>query len=124
MSGGAPIDELGLSEHEWEIVNRIFGAGRKNPWSDALVDSMLDWTDSVAIEYLKAKRNPNVLKKLVPQLVPLLDRIILNRVESAREAAQNVHESPPYLTADRWPQEELPVISRVVAWAFGDRRLT
>jgi hypothetical protein len=120
MAGETPIKELGLSEQEWKIFTRVFGSGRKHPWSDALLDSMMDWTDSIVIEYLKAKRNPEVLKDLMPQLAPLLDRIILDRVEGLRAAAENIHENPPYFTADRWPREELSVISRVVAWAFGE----
>jgi hypothetical protein len=120
MSGGAPIDELGLSAREWEIVLEVFGAGRAHPWTDALIDEMLDLIGHATVAYLTARRNPAVLEGLVPQLALHLDKIIRERVASLRGAAEDVHDNPPYATADRWPRETLPVVERVAAWAFAD----
>lgn len=119
MAWGAAIDELGLHREDYEIVDRVFGAGKAHPWSDQLIDEIMDWMDSAALSYLKTKRDFATLEPFIPQFRAFLDRIILERFEALRSAARDVHENPPYLTADRWPQTALSIVRAVVEWAFG-----
>ena len=120
MTPRTPIDELGLRSEEQEIVDRIFGAGKAHPWSDELVDQIMDWMDGVALSYLKNKRDVTALGSVIPQFKAFLDRIVLERFETLRSADRVVHEHPPYYTADRWPASEFSVIRTVVRWAFED----
>lgn len=119
MAPGAAIDELGLRPEDDEVVTRVFGAGKSHPWSDQLTDEIMDWMDSAALSYLKAKRDSKALDRLTSQFSEFLDRIILERFEGLNFAAREIHENPPYHTADRWPRTELSIIRTVVEWAFG-----
>jgi len=114
------IDDLGLSPAERVIVKRLFGAGRSHPWSDALTDEIMDWIDVIVFNYLVARRDRRIIESYIPQFQELLDKVILERFESLRSAQENVHENPPYHTADRWPRAEFSVAKTVVEWAFGN----
>jgi len=114
------VAELMLGPDEQAIVERVFGAGRSHPWTDNLVDEMMDWIGRVALSYLAAKRDPAAIICRIPEFRAFLDRIVLERFESARAAAEEVHEFPPYRAADHWPRTELPVVKAVIAWAFDD----
>ena len=115
------FDELPLDAQERLIVERVFGAGRKHPLSDGMMDEVMDVLDRAALRYLKAKRDSRVLEVLLPELQVLLDKVILERYMSLCDADRDVHESPPYYTADRWPCSHLPAVNKLIVWAFGDR---
>ncbi len=120
MLGKSAISALGLRTDEQTIVDRVFGAGKAQPWSDELADQIMEWMGSVALIYLKAKRDASILEPYVGELSTLLDKVILERFESLRSAALDVHEDPPYHTDDRWPTVEFPVAKTVIDWAFGN----
>lgn len=110
--------EQDFSVEDEQIARMIFGAGCKNPYPDELHDFVEDWLDTIAVTYLRARRQACVLLPAIPQLALLLDQIMLSRLRDLRAAAQDVYTNPPYYTADRWPQAYLPPIERMIKWAF------
>jgi len=121
---GAPMapdrmaTELGLTFAEQSTVENVFRTGRGHPWSDRLVDEAIDLIDLVAFDYLRTKRELGAIVHFVPMIRSLLDKVLLERLDSARSADRDVRENPPYHTADRWPRRELPVVEKVMTWAF------
>lgn len=120
MLGKSAISELRLRTNEQAVVDRVFGAGKSQPWSDELADQVMEWMGSVALFYLKAKRDASILEPSIGELSKLLDKIILERFESLQSAAVDVHEDPPYHTDDRWPTVEFRIAKMVIDWAFGN----
>jgi hypothetical protein len=118
MSATNAIDQLSLTSEERAIVDRVFGSGKAHPWSDELVDDVMDWMDRAALNYLKARRDSTALEPFILEFKAVLDRIVLERFETLRSAERDVHEHPPYHTADRWPRAELSIVKTVVEWAF------
>jgi hypothetical protein len=116
------VKDLELTATEEALVDRILGTGRNHPWSDELTDEITDWMGSAALTYLKAGRDSAAVEAFVPRFCEFLDRIILERYESLRSAARDVHENPPYYSADRWPTLDACLIQAVIDRAFHDTR--
>lgn len=115
------FDELGLEARERELVEQLFGAGRTHPMSDELIDETTDLLDRAALRYLKTRRDSRAIEMLSTELKALLDKVILERYHSLCDANRDIHEYPPYYTADRWPGTHLSTVRRVIEWAFRDR---
>jgi hypothetical protein len=84
---------------------------------DDIEDSVRGWLADAYFLYVTSKRDPQVLASLLERLAAFFDNAMMENLRETRDFAAEMRHVPPRIR-DSWPAERLPVLEKVMDWAF------